>query len=296
SIIIAFVFILMIHRRLLTALATLLIVSIFLFLYTSRRFRILNGASGPTADRVFRADVKIAFITSYFKPENAERSAEIDVCLASLVANPFLRQVHVLVEAKDRPLPSFAVKHPKTKEALVDSRPVMSDFIQYSCDNLMDHRVLFANSDIFFDSTLEYFMTIPDQVFDSTFYAISRWWYDDGGHTMFGDDLSPDRPKGMTPYPYPRYGSYDTFAFNPRTICQDKSKLELIVANLNYTLGVLGSENRLLYEIKRQFPELRLENPFKTVKSMHMHNVPFRSGGWENRVNLDGKTAEVLDY
>ncbi|KAF9975575.1 putative ATP-dependent RNA helicase ddx49 [Mortierella antarctica] len=286
----------MIHRRLLIALPTLLLVSIFLFLYTPRQLHTLHGSSNSTEEFVFRPQVKIAFITSYFKPDNAERSSEIDICLASLVANPFVSQVHVLVEAKDQPLPSFAVKHPKTKEALVHSRPVMGDFIQYSCDHLMDHRVLFANSDIFYDSTLEYFMKISDQIFDSTFYAISRWWYDDGGHTMFGDDLSPDRPKGMTPHPYPRYGSYDTFAFQPRAICKDKSKLEIIVASLNYTLGVLGAENRLLYEIKRQYPEMRLENPFKAVKSIHMHSVLSRSAGWENRVNLDGKTVEILDY
>ncbi|KAG0018896.1 hypothetical protein BGZ82_000308 [Podila clonocystis] len=181
----------MIQRRMLVILTMFLIVSISLFYYTPR-CRTGDGDSYLA----FRPNVKITFITSYFKPGDAQRSAEIDVCLASLIANPFLKQVHVLVEAKDQPLPSFAAHHPKTKEALITSRPFMGDFIQYSCDHLMDHRVIFANSDIFYDSTLEYFTTISDKVFDSTFYGISRWWLDEGDNDVFGGSWIQTDAKG----------------------------------------------------------------------------------------------------
>ncbi|KAF9179917.1 putative ATP-dependent RNA helicase ddx49 [Haplosporangium sp. Z 11] len=272
-------------------LVAFLIISISLFFYTP-----YFHTGDDDSYLAFQPNVKIAFITSYFKPRDAQRAAEIDVCLASLIANPFLKQIHILVEAEDQPLPSFAAHHPKTTEVLITSRPRMGDFIQYSCDHLMDHRVIFANSDIFYDSTLEYFMTISDKIFDSTFYAISRWWFDEGDNNIFGGELSPNRRIGMTPYPYPQYGSYDTFAFKPRVICEDKAKLKDLVANLNYTLGSLGAENRLLYEIKRHSPKLRLENPFKTVKTVHMHQSSFRSAAWGERVNLDGKSIEIEDY
>lgn len=271
---------------------TFLIISISLFYYTLR-YRTGNDDTFLA----YRPNVKIAFITSYFKPGDAQRSAEIDVCLASLIANPFIKQVHVLVKANDLPLPSFAAHHPKTKEALIAFRPLMGDFIQYSCDHLVDYRVIFANSDIFYDSTLEYFTTISDKVFDATFYAISRWWLDEGGDdNVYGGELDPKRRKGMTPHPYPRWGSYDTFAFRPRSICEDKAKLKDMVESLNYTLGVLGGENRLLYEIKRQYPKMRLENPFKTVKTVHIHQSTFRSVAFAERVNHNGKSVVIKDF
>ncbi|KAI1299683.1 hypothetical protein EDD11_006445, partial [Mortierella claussenii] len=127
---------------------------------------------------------------------------------------------------------------------------------------------MFANADIFFDSSLEYFTKKSDKVFDATFYAISRWWLTE---------------KGMTPHPYPSYGSYDTFAFKPRVLCEEKAKLQELVVNLNYTLGVLGSENRLLYEVKRLYPKLRMENPVWTVKTVHIHQALYRSSDWYNR-------------
>ncbi|KAG0268187.1 putative ATP-dependent RNA helicase ddx49 [Linnemannia exigua] len=242
----------------------------------------------------FRSKVEIAFVTSYFRPEDAQRSGEINVCLASLVSNFFIKKVHVLVEAKDLPLPSFASHHPKTKEVLIASRPLMGDFIQYSCDHLMDHRVIFANADIFYDSTLEYFATISDEDFDATFFAVSRWWFDDGGDDgILGTTLDPKRRKGLTPYPYPQWGSYDTFAFRPRVICEDKAKLKDMVESLNYTLGVLGAENRLLYEVKRQYPEMRFENPYKNVVAIHIHQSTFRSAAWAGRVDLDGKSVVI---
>ncbi|KAI9231677.1 MAG: hypothetical protein BYD32DRAFT_430249 [Podila humilis] len=281
----------MIQTRRLASLAMFFIVSISLFYYAPR-----SRTSDDDSNPAFRPDVKIAFVTSYFKPGDAQRSAEIDVCLASLIANPFIKQVHVLVEAKDKPLPSFAAHHPMTKEALITSRPLMGDFIQYSCDHLMDHRVIFANSDIFYDSTLEYFTTLSDEVFNSTFYAISRWWLDKGDNDIFGGELDPNRRKGMTPHPYPMYGSYDTFAFKPRMICEDKAKLKDMVASLNYTLGVLGGENRLLYEIKRQYPEMQLENPYKIVKTVHIHQSPLRSTGWAVPVNRNGKSIQIEGY
>ncbi|KAF9369553.1 putative ATP-dependent RNA helicase ddx49, partial [Podila verticillata] len=173
------------------------------------------------------------------------------------MAVPLLDEVHVLTEGKDRPLPSFLQHSPKTREILIPQRPLMGDYIQYSCDHLLDRRVMFANSDIFFDSSLEYFTQIPDKVFDSTFYAISRWRLAE---------------EGMTPHPYPEWGSYDTFVFKPRVICEDKAKLQDLVASLNYTLGILGSENRLLYEVNRRYPELKMENPVDEVRTVHSHN------------------------
>ncbi|KAG0353500.1 hypothetical protein BC939DRAFT_434363 [Gamsiella multidivaricata] len=258
----------------------LLVISVGLIIKASRG----NSENCDPADHrcfTYRPDAKIAFITSYFKPSDDQRKAEIDVCLASLMANPVLEQVHVLVQSEDLPLPSFAVHNPKTHVSNVTKRPLMGDFIQYSCDHLLDHRVIFANSDIFFDSSLEYFTKKSDKVFDSTFYAISRWWL---------------AKEGMTPHPYPAYGSYDTFAFKPRVLCTEKAKLQELVANLNYTLGILGAENRLLYEVKRLYPELKLENPVWTIRTVHIHQSQYRSGDWHNRVDEDGKSHRITSY
>ncbi|CAO3568665.1 unnamed protein product [Mortierella alpina] len=126
-------------------------------------------------------------------------------------------------------------------------------------------QILFANSDIFFDSSLDYFTKISDKVFDSTFYAITRL------------DLDPG--VGLTYMPLDSYGSSDTWVFKPRAICEDKVKLQMIVSNLNYTLGHLGGENRMLYEINRQYPNLNW---------LELRQVQTRSANLELKVDEGG--------
>ncbi|KAG0309473.1 hypothetical protein BGZ98_001985 [Dissophora globulifera] len=274
--------------------------SLYLIIHLTNRLinnnntiRLSEGRCSPSENDcyIYRPEVKLAFITSYFKPKTPARAAEIDICLASLMGNLLLDQIHVLVEAKDQPLPAFASIDPRTKEVVIAARPLMGDFIQYACDHLRDHRVIFANSDIFYDSSLEHFTKLSDAVFDSHFYAISRWRLSTGGRSIEG--FEDDSAKGFTYEPYPRYGSYDTFAFAPRAICADKAKLKDMVESLNYTLGVLGSENRLLYEVKRQYPALKMENVHRLVKSIHLHKDPSRPLEWNNRVSADGRSYEI---
>ncbi|KAF9405777.1 hypothetical protein BGZ76_006481 [Entomortierella beljakovae] len=121
---------------------------------------------------------------------------------------------------------------------------------------------------------------MSDKVFDNTFYAISRWWLTD---------------QGFSPFPYPSYGGYDTFAFSPKVLCADKEKLSEIVSNLNYTLGISGAENRLLYEVKRQYPNMNMINPAYTVKSVHHHRSPYRPENYNDYVHLDGKSVFIGD-
>ncbi|KAG0197305.1 putative ATP-dependent RNA helicase ddx49 [Mortierella sp. GBA30] len=227
---------------------------------------------------VYRSKARIAFITSYFRPDNLVRRSEIDICLASVVGNPVVDEVHVLLEAKDKPLPSFAEHSTKIHQTIIPKRPLMGDFIQYACDHLRGQRVIFANSDISYDATLEFFKMVSDARLNKSFYAISRWW------------LSST---GITPHPYPLYGSYDTFAFSADSICRDDNKIKTLVSNLNYPLGVLGAENRLLYEVSQQFPDLQFYNPAITVKTLHIHGTSSRSEGWGDRVNEDGKSKTI---
>ncbi|KAF9371823.1 hypothetical protein BGX21_004982 [Mortierella sp. AD011] len=227
----------------------------------------------------YRSEAKLAFLTSYFQADNVERKGELDICLASLFGCQVLDQIHVLIEKNDIPaLPSIAAESPKLRISIIKKRPLMGDFIQYACDHLQGYRVLYANSDISYDLTLEYFKKMSDKVFDNTFYAISRWWLTDNG---------------MTPSPYPEWGSYDTFVFSPKTLCQDKTKLKEIVSNLNYTLGISGAENRLLYEVKRQYPELQMINPVYTVKTVHHHNSPYRAKNYDDYVHKGGKSVTI---
>ncbi|KAF9206520.1 hypothetical protein BGZ49_002290 [Haplosporangium sp. Z 27] len=179
------------------------------------------------------------------------------------MANPLLDQVHVLVEAKGQPIPTFTTVNPRNKESVISKRPSMGDYIQYACDHLweMGHRIIFTNSDIFFDSTLDYFTKISDKVFDETFYAISRWRLDSTGKDI--DMGAPGTPLGMTTYSFPRFGSY-------------------------------WAENRLLYEVRRQHPKIKLVNPYKDVRTIHMHDSGRRGSTWSDRVN-EGKGLEVSE-
>ncbi|KAG0245532.1 hypothetical protein B0O80DRAFT_240014 [Mortierella sp. GBAus27b] len=265
------------RERLAIGIAVLCVSTIALFL----RFREAPCTANDDYCHIYRPHVKLAFVTSYYRPTYKIRASELDIALASLVANPVLNQVHVLVETKDQPLPSFAADNPKVIQHTILERPLVGDLLQFICDHqeLYDHRVILANSDIFFDSSLDYFTKIPDKVFDSTFYAITR--------------LDFNRDVGLTYEPLDRYGSSDTWVFKPQTICQDKIKLQEIVSNVNYTLGRLGGENRMLYEINRQYPKLKWVNPCKSIRTLHIHDSKIRGSDWGERVNLDGKSFQI---
>ncbi|KAI7832772.1 hypothetical protein BC939DRAFT_434318 [Gamsiella multidivaricata] len=184
-----------------------------------------------------------------------------------------------MVEKKHQPLPSFAELAPHVRQSVIPKRPFMGDFIQYACDHLMDYRVMFSNADILFDSSIGYFTMMSDKVFDSTFYAITRWY--------------KHETEGMTPNPFQWGGSYDTFVFKPRSICTNQTALQDLVSNLDFHLGVMGMENRLLWEVRRQYPEMRLINPLWQVKTVHNHASPERSAEWAKRVDSGGKSIVI---
>ncbi|KAF9209258.1 hypothetical protein BGZ49_005535 [Haplosporangium sp. Z 27] len=274
--------VLAIHKR-----TTFIFVFVFFFgtLFTLHQVLHQSGGDPTICDRTddhclaYRPEVKLAFITSFFRGRDEERQEELDICITNLIGCQVLNQVHILIEKADVPaLPPVVANSPKVKTSIIRMRPKMGDYIQYACDNLQDYRVLFANSDISYDLTLEYFTKMSDKIFDNTFYAISRWWLSE---------------KGMTPSPYPEWGSYDTFVFSPKTLCADKRKLGEIVRNLNYTLGISGAENRLLYEVKQQFPDMQMINPVYTVKSVHHHQSSYRAENYNNYVHKDGKSVSI---
>ncbi|KAF9347418.1 putative ATP-dependent RNA helicase ddx49 [Mortierella sp. AD094] len=248
----------------------------------------------------------LAFITSYYQSrmnnthEDALRQAELDVCLACAAGHPLIQTVHVLGAQEDlKFLPSFANAYSnfhsdpasgspaKLVRSVIQGRPMMADFIQYACDHLRDHRVMFANADIYFDLSLEYFLRISDAAFDRHFYAISRW------------EMTAEY--GASPNKYIGHGSYDTFLFRPRVLCGDREgkdselieRFEELKENLDYPLGVIGAENRLLYEIHRLYPELWIQNPARTVRTLHMHNSAHRD--YYDQANKDGKSFYVPD-
>ncbi|KAF9209256.1 hypothetical protein BGZ49_005533 [Haplosporangium sp. Z 27] len=228
---------------------------------------------------IYREDIKLAAITSYFNSQDPERQSELDIALASLIGSPVIDEVHTMVEDRDLPLPSFATNSPKHHQSRITERPQMGEFIRYACKHLKGYRVLFTNADITVDLSLEYFKKISDNKFKKKFYATSRYWLSKEG-------------KGLTFEPYVVVGSYDTFVFHADVICEDPAVSDDLANNLDYHLGRLGQENRLLWEVSQRFPHLELLNPVISVKTYHLHSSEERPASWVDRVD-DGRSVVI---
>ena len=120
---------------------------------------------------------KLYFITQYYKSK-PKRQREIDFCLQKNIENPFIDKIILLNEEK-----YDIAKSEKVEQIILGKRLFYDDVIQYIATLPEDVLVVFANADIFLDSSIRYVWSTS---LDNKFFALLRYDYADGTSKIFG--------------------------------------------------------------------------------------------------------------
>lgn len=205
---------------------------------------------------------------SWYRDENPARFTELSETLCSNINNRFIDVVHIFTfDEKD--MTRFPCEMKKIR--LVKQRQErfhFSEGLEYANQNLKKQIVLFANSDIEFDDSLENLLFLHD-LNSSTFYSLSRYEKDESASigTQCGEKY---------------LGSHDTFVIIPPVPT-------VLIRKCNFALGSWGIENRIIYEMKRE--GITVRNPCLLIHTWHNHKSGVKNE-WMPMVN-DKNKSEV---
>lgn len=201
----------------------------------------------------------IRLFTSYYDEKHHWRKAELDACLLNNIQNRFIDQIIVLVEGQwesviiDNSVPVKAmvtwvgVEVPIQDDKIItiktQGRPTFSNFFdEINRFASEDDISIISNSDIYFDDTLELVKGMkPNEC-----YALSR------------HEVNEDGSEGM--FIQKNGDSSDVWVF--------KGKIQPM-SYTDFGLGILGTDNRIAYEIKQA--GYNITNPCLDIKAWHLH-------------------------
>lgn len=183
-------------------------------------------------------------LINYYIDKNLERQKELDFCLQENINNPIIKAIIVFHE-KDVIIP----QRKKIIHKICKGKPTYSDFFKYS--NKFKGIKILANSDIFFNFTLNYAYNLKD----NEIFALCRW----------------NRIKDKLIF-YNYLKSQDVWIW--------KDKINIIC---NFGLGIPACDNAILYK----FNELgfKILSPSKQIQSIHCHESNLRNYEISKNVN-----------
>lgn len=165
---------------------------------------------------------------SLYPEQDKQRRKELLDCLDFNESNQLIKHIHVLNEGM------LAAKLIRCHERLIAHRVTYNDLFNFVNEyTRKDDINIIANSDIYFENTLE----LATKIKDNDCYAISR----------------VGMPKNY------KAGSQDVWIF--------KGRIRPIRAD--FPIGVPGCDNRLAHEIAKVGYDII--NPCRTIKCRHLH-------------------------
>ncbi len=179
--------------------------------------------------------------TTFYHENNHARIAEYLQCLQKNIENRLIKRIIILIE-EETVLP---LEHPKIKIINLSKRSTFQDFFLIINENTSQEEInIIANTDIYFDDTL----ALAIKIAQMEVYALNRW-----------DVLDENRVRLFA-----KYSTGDTWIF--------RGKVEVPV--IDYYLGQLGCDNKLLYDLKKA--GYRILNPSLSIRSYHVHGSNVR--------------------
>ena len=181
---------------------------------------------------------KILF-TSFYQDRNPVRQKELELCITMNIREKQIDKIYVFLEGSKSDFPILD----NDKIVIIEShRPTYRMFFDKANQLCSDEDfAIISNTDIFFDSTLNYLDRIN---MNNKCIALSRYHYHSNGEMVLHNEKF----------------SQDVWIF--------KGKIKPI-AYCDFTLGVRGCDNRIAHEIS--IAGYIMQNPAKTIRTIHYH-------------------------
>jgi hypothetical protein len=198
----------------------------------------------------------IHMFIQFFIDKNNERNNEISQCLKNNIENPYISNIHLLNE-KIFSNSDMGIKcSSKIKQVNIGKRLKFKHVFKYIRLNSLTGYFVIANTDIFFDSTIEH-LKISTLHNNKHMFALLRYEYD-GKNTenslLFG----------------PRFDSQDTWIFHSNNMIKKKQE------NLfNFEFGKPGCDNKIIYIMNILSYEVINDPTF--IKIYHYHRSQIRN-------------------
>jgi len=215
---------------------------------------------------------------SLYPEKDTKRYEELMFCLHQNINLSEIKKIHIFDEGVTHS--SLQALSPKISIYPIYERPTYHDFFKFANEHLIGEKVIIANSDIFFDSTLA---LILDHPFENIVFALTRY----------------NLKKYLTHLGKPwerHHGSQDAWIF--------LSPIKEFYSDIK--LGWFGCDNWIAWEMHAA--GLQVSNPSLSIFTWHVHEnpkkektgVPIGAGNYHSQIRgsdgtwLKGKFLPLL--
>lgn len=196
-------------------------------------------------------------LTPYYLDSRPERQAELDFCLQRNLRNPLIAKVILFLDNSLNAAQVKKLHRPKIETIYCGRRCTYQDFLDYANKYLQGEIVIVANTDIFFDESLQ---DLTDYDLGNKFVTLLRW------------DVVSIEPEFLRTQLNVRMNSQDAWLFYS----------PLRVFPSDFPLGIPCCDNRVLFEA--QSVGLQVINPALSIRSYHLHSTNIRNYKTTERV------------
>ena len=210
-----------------------------------------------------RPKTRAHLLVTFYRETDRSRLMEYRACVKRNLRNPFIERIHVFYENRaDSKAEEFLI-HPRIQihdfESPQNQGITYGHLIDFANQNLAGKTVIIANTDIYFDCSLQAL-----ERYDLTNKVLALTRYDCGAY------------KGWNGKLWSRHDlSQDSWIFRP----------PLRKFNADIKIGWLGCDNRLAYEMRRG--AVHVLNPSLTVKTWHIHKRRLPASSFAHKTYLE---------
>lgn len=189
-------------------------------------------------------------IIEYFKSANQNRDVEYKSCINENIKNTFIEKIYIFISDDS----ILDLQSDKIEIVKIDNRPSFKFLFEWCNTNLPDEICIVANTDIFFDSTIEH---LKNSDLTNTFLALTRWDLILKDNQWFVDFYNK---------PWNQYGvttgmlSQDSWIFKTPIKIDERS---------NFLMGRPGCDNRIVQIYLEN--NYNVKNPSMQIVSKHLH-------------------------
>ena len=268
-------------------LALLLLISVVILYYNKTNIDQIKAAS-TVMTRTAPPDHGLHFVTYHHSiilasqndtsSKFQDRVREEMYVLRKNLEHPLVTNMHVIAASKTLVEKTLRKENVNTNNIIIYDNgrpPTMKEVFQYVSDHLMNKIVVVSNGDIYLGSgfgRLNHAIMTEQRIM----YTLTR------RHAPESNCTEEDS-EALCSLQYK--GSHDTFVF----ILKEPIPSD-VLDELDYQLGTLGSENRLMWAFETKLNYCLL-NPCCVLETYHFHCSGVRTSDYRERINTNGKSV-----